>query len=258
LLPPEDEQISKMIEVGTLKLFANDPKLSEIVRNKSVIEDISNLQKSWTRHNTILLHERIRGQQDTVRGILDSLVFKRFFGQEVKRKQKVDGQTSMEAINLWREMLRNHRDFALDIYMSSGEFRHDPIREDDRFSEYLGIYNKMPRPIEFDQRDTLKDRRLISEEDYFSINLPLKWLERIKSDLAYCLIEFLIPEDNRRHMGKCPYHECEKYFIATDQKKIFCSPNHQQKAYHSRPEVKRKKAADRREKYGWQPRVNEN
>jgi hypothetical protein len=117
----------------------------------------------------------------------------------------------------------------------------------------------MPGPIfEFGQQDSLKSLGPIREAEYFSINLPLKWVDRIRSDLAYCLIEFLIPEGNWKHIGKCPYRECKKYFVATDLKKIFCSPKHQQQAYHSRPEVKLKKAADRREKHGWQPRVNAN
>jgi len=229
LLPSEDEQILRMIEAGTLKLFASDPKLSEIVHNKSVIEDISNLQKSWTRHNTIVLHMRIRGQQERMRGILDSLVFKNSFGQEVTRRRKVDGQARTVAIDLWLEMLQNHRNFALDIYINSGELRHQPIREDDRLFKYLKIYNKMPRPIiEFDQQDSTKERYPIREEDYFENNLPLKWFDRIESDLAYCLIEFLINED-RRKLKKCPY--CHHFFIADDIKRVKCYSDDCRKAH---------------------------
>ena len=52
--------------------------------------------------------------------------------------------------------------------------------------------------VKSDQQDSLKELYPIREEDYLSINLPLKWLDRIRSDLAYCLIKFLIPEGNRK------------------------------------------------------------
>jgi len=192
--------------------------------HESVFDNIKNLeldlQKSWIRFNTIMMHEEIAIQQRILGKILDSLIFKKLFGQEVKRKLKVDGRTVKVAMSKWLEMLQKHRDFALEIYINSGEFRHKPIREDVRLSYYLQVYDEMSKyVIKIDMEDNLKKFYPISEEDYLSINLPRKWLERIRTDLAYCLIEFLLNEDKRK-LSKCT--ACLQFFIADDIRRTVC------------------------------------
>jgi hypothetical protein len=178
LLPSEDEQISKMIEAGTLKLFANDPKLSEIFHNKALIEDISNLQKVWTRFNTIVLHKRIHAQQKNVRGIFDALIN----GKPIKEDYRLADSKPGYAL-----------------------------------SQYLKIYNEMPKYIvEVCQQDSLEKLYPTREEDYLSINLPLKWFDRIKSDLAYCLIEFLL-SGYQKSLKRCDV--CSKFLVHPTRKR---------------------------------------
>jgi hypothetical protein len=90
---------------------------------------------------------------------------------------------------------------------------------DSRFWAYLKIYNEMPKSkIEFDQQDSFRERYPISRRDYLSINLPLKWLDRIKGDLAYCLIGFLRFE-KKENLRKCDV--CSKFFVHHSRK--WCS-----------------------------------
>jgi hypothetical protein len=160
----------------------------------SEIDDIENLQhdlqKGWTRFNTIVLHKRIQAEQERIREILDALIYKK----PIKK----------------------------DLILTDAELGHNLL------SQYLEIYNKMPRLIiEIDQQDilNLKERYPILEEDYLSINLPLKWLDRITSDLAYCLVEFLRAEENKKYIGRC--QNCEKPYIKSklNKEQKFCRYN---------------------------------
>jgi hypothetical protein len=136
------------------------------------------LQKSWIRHNTIVLHDRIQVEQKGVRKILDALI-------------------------------------------------HDkPIKKTYGLSVYLEIYNEMPKyEIEIDQQDSFKERYQIRRSDYLKINLPLEWLDRITSDLAYCLVEFLRAEENKKYIGRC--QNCEKPYIKSklNKEQKFCRYN---------------------------------
>jgi hypothetical protein len=150
-----------------------------------------NLRESWTRYNTIELHDLIQIQQETMRELLDLVIHDRRLGG------------------------------------------------DSRFFAYLQIYNKMPRSkIEFDMQDNLKEPYPIREEDYFRINLPIKWLDRIESDLAYCLIEFLMPEGNRKYIGKCPY--CRQFFIKKQTNRVKCYSDDCEKTYQARKKRKQR------------------
>jgi hypothetical protein len=125
------------------------------------------------------LHKRIQTEQERIREILDALIYKK----PIKK----------------------------DLILTDAELDHNLL------SQYLEIYNKMPRSIiEFDQQDILKERYPILEEDYLRINLPLKWLGRITSDLAYCLVEFLLSE-YQKNLKRCDV--CSKLLMHPTRKR---------------------------------------
>ena len=172
---------------------------------ESVLDDIKNLeldlQKSWTRFHTVVLHKEIAIQQKAVGRMLDSLIY----NKPIKK----------------------------DLSLTDAEIGYDLL------SRYLEIYNKMPRSIiVVDEQDILKERYPIRDEDYLSINLPLKWLDRITGDLAYCLIEFLMPERNRKYMGKCPY--CHHFFIKEQANRVRCYSGGCEKTYQARKKRKQR------------------
>ena len=94
-------------------------------------------------------------------------------------------------------------------------------------SEYLEIYNEMPKHVfEIDNEGNPRKRYQIHEEDYLSINLPLKWFDRIKSDLSYCLIEFLMTEGYKKWIYSC--HNCMGFYVpkilyTPESGRYFCS-----------------------------------
>lgn len=140
----------------------------------------------------------------------------------------------------------------------------DETNPDEPLNIFLSIYNseKMTRVI-FDEKGSLTEVPSFNEQDfldmedsidYYGFSATYDHFERL---LGYCFIGFIKSDENKAHLGKC--YACQKYFIATRlNNQRFCSRQCQQKAYHSRPEVRSKKAATRREKFGWQPRVNAN
>ena len=162
-------------ETYEVKLDIIMPDYEKSGMNESEVEKLlkqqHDLQKGWTRFNTIVLHKRIQAQQNSVRKILDALISEK------------------------------------------------PLTKDISFYEYVELYNKMPRfIIEIDQQDilNLKERYPILEEDYLRINLPLKWLDRIKSDLAYCLIEFLL-SGYQKDLKRCAV--CSKFLVHPSRKR---------------------------------------
>jgi len=137
--------------------------------------------------------------------------------------------------------------------------RGDDLDKNEPFLEFLGHYNGMwgggnrRGQLAFDSEGFLHEVAPFDEENlYESIGT---W--GCSSFVTYCLIHFMKLKHNRKYIGRCQH--CQNYFIATRlNNQRFCNRQCQQKAYHSRPEVKREKAAARRKKYGWQPRINAN
>jgi hypothetical protein len=209
------EHIYKMAQDGTIKVFALEPSFLETLEDESLINDIILLNKLWTSYNTIIFYKGIKRHQEKVRKFLSWL---------------------------------NH---PTATHPTATQQEHHLL-----FVECLKIYNEMPKySFETDQQGNLRKHYQIREEDYLSINLPLKWLDRIKSDLAYCLIEFLILGGNREHIytcDKCKGFYCPKILHTRDH--YFCSDKCRGKHHSEKPEYKEKKAAAQREKYGWEKR----
>jgi hypothetical protein len=212
--PTAELDVEYPFEAHTAKVSVFDPH----PKYKSAMSDMLNmqlnLQKSWTRFNTIVLHERIQAQQEAVRKILVALIH----GRPIKN-----------------------------------DYRLSDPKPGYILSKYLKIYNEMPKYIvEIGQQDSLEKLYPIRDKDYFSINLPLEWLDRIENDLAYCLIEFLMIEGYRKWIYTCD--NCIGFYVPKilyTRDHYFCSDKCRGKYHSSRPEVKERKAAKQREKYGW-------
>ena len=135
--------------------------------------------------------------------------------------------------------------------------RGDDLDKIQPFLELLSIYNGSwgsgyrRGQLAFDSEGSLQEVTPFDEVNLYESIL----MSECPSFVTYCLIHFMKTKENRKYIGKCEH--CNKYFIATRlNNQRFCNRQCQQKAYHSMPEAKSKKAAARREKYGWQPRVN--
>jgi hypothetical protein len=85
------------------------------------------------------------------------------------------------------------------------------------FSDVIEIYNNLPKgKADFDNSSSLIKLPLIDERDY-KIHSSTNFYGRLREDLAYCLIEFLIIEKSRKSLGKCDV--CLKFFIHPTSKR---------------------------------------
>ena len=96
-----------------------------------------------------------------------------------------------------------------------------PLLQIKGLHEFVDLYNNLPR-----SRVTISDGSLtiqhpIEEHDYFSLYFSKNCINRLRLDLAYCLITFWLDEKNRAYLHKCDY--CEKYFLA---QKLYASENY--------------------------------
>jgi len=150
---------------------------------------------------------------------------------------------------------------SLEKIVEGSDLKHCPF-----FEESLAIYNGLKKEIVIlEGRCTLRKLPIFNETDLLDmakavqIEISTEGYRYMyfREILALCLVDFLIVDVNKEYIRKC--QDCQNYYIAkTLKEQRFCSTKCQQRAYHSRSEVKSKKAAARREKYGWQPRVNAN
>lgn len=112
---------------------------------------------------------------------------------------------------------------------------------------HASIYNNLPREKVIVREFELEQVFRLNEEDYLEIRWPKEWITRFKEDIAYCLIEFLVPEGNKNYIAKCLW--CEKYFIRTKYNPAklqkFCRYNGDgcKDDWHNRERVKSGKAA---------------
>jgi hypothetical protein len=208
------EHIYKVAKNETVKVFALDLSFLETLKDESLINDIISLNKLWTSYNGLVFYRGIKWHQIKTNRIL---------------KWLTDPSCSL------KDQQAHYLLF-----------------------EYLEIYNEMPKHVfEIDNEGNPRKRYQIHEEDYLSINLPLKWLDRIKSDLSYCLIEFLMTEGYRKWIYRCD--NCRSFYVpkilhTPKSGRNFCSDKCRWEYHSSRPEVKEKKAADLRKKFGWKKR----
>jgi hypothetical protein len=136
--------------------------------------------------------------------------------------------------------------------------------------ECLDVYNRLPKVkwvvghpfhsnvlgpvVPFDEKRYPELESYTDQYDFYWGLSNLLW-----DGLAHCLIEFLIPSDNRRYLYLCV--NCWKSYIAkkiytTESGLYFCSTPCRMKYHHSQPEYKEKKAAAQRKKHGWEKTVN--
>lgn len=87
--------------------------------------------------------------------------------------------------------------------------------------EFADLYNNLPRSRVTVSDDSLTIQHPIEEHDYFSLYFSKNCINRLRSDLAYCLITFWLDEKNRACLHKCDY--CDKYFLA---RKLYTSKNY--------------------------------
>jgi hypothetical protein len=170
------------------KFSASHPDFLELVEDKSIIDDMLDLEKCWTRGITISLQWSIQNEQGHMRRILDML----FLGKSIIYEHGGDVFAAKKAL---------------------AQQGYDGMLP---FSIYLSIYNELSKsmerranPIKIELRDGSSGPYPISEEGYLSTKLP-KWHDRIRNDLAYCLIEFLRSE-NIKNLKKCDV--CFTFFV---------------------------------------------
>jgi hypothetical protein len=103
----------------------------------------------------------------------------------------------------------------------------DPFSDIPQLGEYQSLYNSFPQSKVVDHGDFLVQRPSVDEEDYLSETMLTryrfipsgnKWTEAIRRDLAICLIEYLLPVDNKKYISECL--NCGRYFIVTKLNKI--------------------------------------
>jgi hypothetical protein len=135
-----------------------------------------------------------------------------------------------------------------------GIVKNTPLHNLPRFEKYLDKYNELPLSRFMVTKDLLIENPLIIEESYFQISSPDGWFSRFKTDLTYCLIEFLKSEGNKNYIYRC--NNCKDFYLSkkiysTNSGLYFCSAPCRYSFHHSKPEYKEKKAAAQRKKYGW-------
>jgi hypothetical protein len=151
-----------------------------------------------------------------------------------------------------------------------GRIIYKSLDEIEELPEWLDLYNRLPqvkwivgypfgsdtlgRVVPFDEKTYPALENYTDQYDFYE-----DWRNLLRDGLAHCLIEFLIPSDNRRYLYLCV--NCWKSYIAkkiytTESGLYFCSTPCRMKYHHSQPEYKEKKAAAQRKKHGWGKTVN--
>jgi hypothetical protein len=176
--------------------------------------------------------------------------FKHEFGAELEEEvlalQKV-WRTS--GSNFLHEGILNLQKDLREAIDSIAQGKH--LDEIPTFLDFLVRYNGVQKSnVLLADADLLIEVPPINEWDYIGITAPKEWVTRLQDDLAYCLIEFLIVDDSRKHLHKCL--ECTEFYVSkTVGDSKFCSGKCRSKHHHSKPEYKEKKAKERREMFGW-------
>ena len=89
---------------------------------------------------------------------------------------------------------------------------------------FLEIYNNVrPHRLIIGDRNRLIPVFPIDEEDYAAANGIQGWLDALQKLVAYCLVEFLKIENNRKYLKNCT--ACHRYYVARQPKtQKFCTP----------------------------------
>jgi len=189
---PDDYDINvvdeKQVKIDNVK------ELIKIYKDKSVKDEIAQLDSIWTRFKIIEVHKDIRKMQENLRCLLDSI--------------------------------QQNANFCEIPHLLDYLERYNALQKSKLLLVDANIFVRTPP---------------INEGDYM-INRPVEWLKRIQDDLAYCLIEFLIPEENRRYINKC--RKCQKFYVSkTIRPSKFCSDKCRL-AWHNRKRIVSGKAAE--------------
>ncbi|HVO84199.1 MAG TPA: hypothetical protein VMU60_07235 [Syntrophobacteria bacterium] len=96
-----------------------------------------------------------------------------------------------------------------------------PLLQIKGLHEFAELYNNLPRSRVTIYDDSLTIQHPIEEHDYFSLYFSKNCINRLRSDLAYCLITFWLDDKNRACLHKCDC--CDKYFLA---RKLYASENY--------------------------------
>jgi hypothetical protein len=126
-----------------------------------------------------------------------------------------------EELHLLAEEHRGVIEFHHKIETIQTEFRQildmeiegKPLNEIPAFATYLDIYNRtgLHQVIVAENNRLITDSP-INERKYLTIKEVEGWLEVLRADTAYCLIEVLKSAKSRKRLKIC--HTCSKYFIA--------------------------------------------
>ena len=125
-------------------------------------------------------------------------------------------------LRILHKRLRTEQGALRDIL--NNLLKHTPFLQIKGLHEFVDLYNDLPRSRVTVSEDSITIQHPIEEHDYFSLYFSKNCINRLRSDLAYCLITFWLDEKARAYLHRCDY--CEKYFLARRlhaSENCFCS-----------------------------------